>query len=187
MILGNGFFSPLYCGEDCLKSLVEQLAGRDVYVANCSVTLLPNFLRFSGIEAKIVCREQLSFTRLRESGYPEELLFKGRSAVLDTPESFAGFSVASAEFELLRNMRQDSEQSGDDRRRFSLDLILYGRLWTNYEKADSALSFLINRISQFRMVETDRLHIALIAKQLNRLIKFFPPSPEKAAALRATR
>ena len=185
VVLGNGFFSPLYCRLDFLKSLVEQLAGRDVYVANCSVTLFPHFLWFAEIEAKIICREHLTYARLRKSGYPEALLIKGRSAILDTPESFDHFATRSSTFELLSNMRHDREQSGGFRRRYSLDLSLYGGLWTNYEKAETALSFLIDRISRFRMVETDRLHVALIASQMNRLVRFFPPSPEKAAAIQA--
>lgn len=136
-------------------------------------------------QVTIFCREQQSYEELLRQGMPEDRIFVCSDMAFYTKEKHFSDLEIEGEYPVLQIFRLDEEGGRKTPPRTSVDLpLLFNDVqWTSIEQCVKPLRVVAGLISQFECVETDRLHMAVLAALLGRTVRLEPSSYFKIKAI----
>ncbi|MBS1078948.1 polysaccharide pyruvyl transferase family protein [Gluconobacter kondonii] len=133
----------------------------------------------------IFCREQTSYEELLRQGMPKDRIFVCSDMAFYTKEKHFSDLEVKGEYPVLQIFRLDEEGGRKAPPRTSVDLpLLFNDVqWTSIEQCVKPLRAVAGLISQFECVETDRLHMAVLATILGKTVRLEPSSYFKIKAI----
>lgn len=136
-------------------------------------------------QVTIFCREQRSYDELLRQGMPEDRIFVCPDMAFYTKEEHFADLETEGRYPVLQIFRLDEEGGRKSPPRESVDLpLLFNDIqWASIEQCVKPLRAVAGLISQFECVETDRLHMAVLAALIGRTVRLEPSSYFKIKAI----
>lgn len=137
------------------------------------------------IQVTIFCREQRSYEELLRQGMPESQIFVCPDMAFYTKEEHFSDLEIDGQYPVLQIFRLDEEGGRKTPPRDSVDLpLLFNDIqWSTGEQCVKPLRAVAGLMNQFQCVETDRLHMAVLAALIGRTVKLEPSSYFKIKAI----
>lgn len=165
---GGGNLIPAYStGFDFIRSAYDQ--GRNIVVL--PHTIAGRMIEWQRMSDRITlfCREKVSYYALINNGFPSAKIGLDHDMAFQIPQRFFE-NTNRADCSTAHCFRGDEEQnlkrrllSRDNR---DISLSWNGALWHNAELCRSSSEGFVHYLSQYRRVETDRLHVAIVAARM---------------------
>jgi asparagine synthase (glutamine-hydrolysing) len=163
------------------------------YRQNKEIIILPHSvcgydeLLLSASNLVIICREKNSYENLANIGIPAERLFLAHDMAFSLPTSeFSAFLQQGSGTAHI--MRTDSESmKSNDLPYDNLDISMSwnGELWHRPEFAENVTFSLACYLSAFEIIETDRLHVAILSAMMNKKVILYSNNYYKNKAVYA--
>lgn len=136
-------------------------------------------------QVTIFCREQRSYDELLRQGMPEGQIFVCPDMAFYTKEEHFSDLEIEGQYPALQIFRLDEEGGRKQTPRDSVDLpLLFNDIqWSTTEQCVKPLRAVAGLMSQFECVETDRLHMAVLAALIGRIVKLEPSNYFKIKAI----
>lgn len=136
-------------------------------------------------QVTIFCREQRSYEELLRQGMPESQIFVCPDMAFYTKEEHFSDLEIDGQYPVLQIFRLDEEGGRKTPPRDSVDLpLLFNDIqWSTGEQCVKPLRAVAGLMNQFQCVETDRLHMAVLAALIGRTVKLEPSSYFKIKAI----
>lgn len=149
---------------------------------------------FAGLGAELVpyaeqvtifCRERQSYEELLRLGMPESRIFLCPDMAFYTKEEHFSGLEEEGQYPVLQILRRDEEGIRKNHPRDSVDLpLLFNDVqWAEEAQCLGPLRAVAGLINQFECVETDRLHMAVLAALIGRTVRLEPSSYFKIKAI----
>lgn len=136
-------------------------------------------------QVTIFCREQRSYDELLRQGMPESQICVCPDLAFYTKEEHFSDLEIESYYPVLKIFRLDEEGGRKTPPRDSVDLpLLFNDIqWSTVEQCVKPLRAVAGLMNQFECVETDRLHMAVLAALIGRNVKLEPSSYFKIRAI----
>lgn len=173
LVAGGGNLVPHYSN---MRERIKQIprSGKRVIILPSTAAWCFDLLK-EFRDLILIARESETFQRAAKAGVR---VIQAHDCAFDL--DFSEWLGAGSRCDLLRAFRTDCESSGKAAPQDNRDLSeIYGnRLW-DFESARSAGRKFIGDINQYDQIETDRLHVAIVAAMLGKTVKVYPGNYHK--------
>ena len=145
----------------------------------------PDVLSLTHKNLSVFCRELVSYDGVLANGANSERTFLSQDMVLYLPDDhFSEFFQMGAG--TLRSLREDGESGnlvGSDPNNIDLSLSWNGDLWGSARFSMHVAKSLAAYISRYSRVQTDRMHLAILAGFLKKEVELLPNAYFKSEAV----
>lgn len=181
---GGNLIEGLYSeGKEFIENNVNKF--HRVIIMPSTIKGYEDFFRNNIDKLIILCREVISFEYIQSLGYK-----KGKNVLLtDDMAFYLNLNSYMSFVEPIKNIascfRTDSESLTGEWRENNHDISLTwnGDYWDNVYLARNSTRCMINFLEEYNIVNTDRLHVAILASLLGKEVNFHPNSYYKNEAV----
>lgn len=181
---GGNLIEGLYAeGRDFLRDNIKNFA--KVIIMPSTIKGYDDFF-IENIENLIVCaREEITFNHLVSLGYIKEknlLLAHDMAFYLDKSKYLKNIIPFKGEVQCFRTDNESLDKQWKDNNH-DISLTWNGDYWDNTYLARSSTECLISFLQEYSIINTDRLHIAILGSLLDKEVNFYPNSYYKNQAV----
>lgn len=170
-------------GRDFIRDNIHKFAKTIIFPS--TINGYEDFFEANKNSLFICCREKISYSKLLKLGYipNESIILTHDMAFYLNKENYVTSIVAKKK--VVSCYRTDSESLTKEHRENNYDISLTwnGDFWDNVHLARNSTRSLISFLQEYKTVNTDRLHIAILGSLLGMEVNFHPNSYYKNEAV----